>query len=82
VCADHRGVREGRPRRRWGTGPAWDIHQVAVSGQSDLIALASHGRGGLSRLLFGSVAAGLVQRATTPLLIVGPTRIGSSERST
>ena len=61
-----------------GHRPASDIHQIAVAKQFDLIALASHGRGGLSRMLLGSVAADLVQRATTPLLIVGPTCIESS----
>jgi nucleotide-binding universal stress UspA family protein len=65
------------PRR----SAAWAIHQIAVPEQFDLVALASHGRGGLSRMLLGSVAAELVQRATTPLLIVGPTCIESSERS-
>jgi nucleotide-binding universal stress UspA family protein len=61
--------------------PASAIHQIAVAEQFDLLALASHGRGGLSRMLLGSVAAELVQRATTPLLIVGPTCIESSEQN-
>ena len=65
-----------------GHGPASAIHQIAVAEQFDLIALASHGRGGLSRMLLGSVAAELVQRATIPLLIVGPTCVESSERNT
>jgi nucleotide-binding universal stress UspA family protein len=61
--------------------PASAIHRIAVAEQFDLVALASHGRGGLSRLLLGSVAAELVQGATTPLLIIGPTCIESSLRS-
>jgi nucleotide-binding universal stress UspA family protein len=36
----------------------------------DLIALASHGRGGLSRVFYGSVAAGLLHRVDRPLLII------------
>lgn len=36
----------------------------------DLIAMASHGRGGLSDVYYGSVAAGILQRIDRPLLIV------------
>lgn len=38
--------------------------------QVDLIAMASHGRGGLSDVYYGSVAAGILQRIDRPLLIV------------
>jgi nucleotide-binding universal stress UspA family protein len=34
---------------------------------TDLIAMTTHGRGGLSRLLFGSVAEGVLRRASVPL---------------
>jgi nucleotide-binding universal stress UspA family protein len=43
--------------------------------QMDLIAMATHGRGGLARLLLGSVASGVLQCAGTPLLLVRPTRV-------
>ena len=36
----------------------------------DLIAISSHGKGGLSRLFYGSVAAGILNRADRPLLLV------------
>lgn len=36
----------------------------------DLIAIASHGRGGLALLFYGSVVAALLQRASQPLLMV------------
>jgi len=36
----------------------------------DLIAMTSHGRGGLSRAFYGSVAAGVLNRIDRPLLIV------------
>jgi len=36
----------------------------------DLIAMASHGRGGLSRVFYGSVAAGILQRIDRPLLLI------------
>lgn len=43
---------------------AAEIHDV------DLIALASHGRSGLARVFYGSVAAGILQRAERPLLLI------------
>ena len=41
----------------------------------DLIAIASHGRGGLSRAFYGSVAAALLQRIDRPLLLVRSRKI-------
>ena len=52
-------------------GPvAEGIINMAAQGGVDLIALASHGRGGLARVFYGSVAAGLLQRVDRPLLII------------
>jgi nucleotide-binding universal stress UspA family protein len=36
----------------------------------DIIAIASHGRGGLSRVFYGSVAAGVLHRVDRPLLLI------------
>ena len=36
----------------------------------DLIAIASHGRSGLSQVFYGSVAAGVLHRADRPLLLI------------
>ncbi|MCB9098781.1 MAG: universal stress protein [Anaerolineales bacterium] len=36
----------------------------------DLIALASHGRTGLSRVIFGSVTAGLLHHLDRPILVI------------
>lgn len=36
----------------------------------DIVAMASHGRGGLSRTFYGSVAAGVLQRIDRPLLLI------------
>jgi nucleotide-binding universal stress UspA family protein len=38
----------------------------------DVIALATHGRGGLKRLMVGSIAERVLERATMPLLIMRP----------
>jgi nucleotide-binding universal stress UspA family protein len=45
---------------------------VALYVGADLIALATHGSGGVARLLMGSVATSIVQRAPLPVLIVRP----------
>jgi nucleotide-binding universal stress UspA family protein len=37
---------------------------------ADLIAMASHGRSGLARVFYGSVAAGVLQRVDRPLLLI------------
>jgi nucleotide-binding universal stress UspA family protein len=37
---------------------------------ADLIAMASHGRSSLSRVFYGSVAAGVLHRVDRPLLII------------
>jgi len=36
----------------------------------DLIAIASHGRSGLSQVFYGSVAAGVLNRVDRPLLVI------------
>jgi len=46
------------------------ILDVAEQENADLIAVASHGRTGLARVFYGSVAAGILQQVDRPLLIV------------
>ncbi|HSM55903.1 MAG TPA: universal stress protein [Candidatus Sulfomarinibacteraceae bacterium] len=46
------------------------IIDVAEREDVDLIAMASHGRGGLTRVFYGSVAAGVLQRVERPLLLI------------
>jgi nucleotide-binding universal stress UspA family protein len=53
----------------------------AIAGEAEaqgskLIALATHGRGGLKRLLVGSVADQVVRRAATPVLVYRPSGTG------
>lgn len=53
------------------TGPVVEtILQVADRVEASLIAMASHGRTGLARVFYGSVAAGVLQGANRPLLVV------------
>ena len=46
------------------------ILDVAEREHADLVAMASHGRTGLSRVFYGSVAAGVLHKADRPLLLI------------
>lgn len=46
------------------------IIDAAETENADLIAIASHGRTGLERIFYGSVAAGVLHRIDRPLLII------------
>jgi nucleotide-binding universal stress UspA family protein len=46
------------------------ISDAAEREGADLIAIASHGRSGLSQCFYGSVAAGVLHRADRPLLVI------------
>jgi nucleotide-binding universal stress UspA family protein len=50
--------------------PVIEILAFAESEHIDLIVMASHGRTGLSRLLMGSIAEGVMRRAQCPVLVV------------
>ena len=47
-----------------------EIIHVAKEENADLIAMASHGRTGLARVFYGSVAAGVLHQIDRPLLLV------------
>ena len=52
-------------------GPIVDaIIRTAERENADLIAIASHGRTGLSRVFYGSVAAGVLHQIDRPLLLI------------
>jgi len=50
--------------------PADDILQVAASEKVDLIVMSAHGRGGLARWTFGSVADKVARHSPCPVLLV------------
>ena len=53
------------------SGPVVDvIIRAAEREGADLIAMASHGRTGLSQVFYGSVAAGVLHRVDRPLLLI------------
>ena len=58
-------------RTRVVSGPVVDAIIGAAEDESvDLIAMASHGRSGLSQVFYGSVAAGVLHRVGRPLLLI------------
>jgi nucleotide-binding universal stress UspA family protein len=66
-----------RPDVRTGA-PAGEIAAAATAHGADLIAMATHGRGGLGRLLFGSVAEAVLRTAPVPVLMIrSPARAGT-----
>jgi nucleotide-binding universal stress UspA family protein len=46
------------------------VLEEAIRKDVDLIAMASHGRTGLARAFYGSVAAGVLHQADRPLLLI------------
>lgn len=50
--------------------PVERICHVADELDVDMIAMSTHGRSGLSRLIFGSVTSGVVKQAERPVLII------------
>lgn len=52
--------------------PADEIVEAASEEDADLIVIGTHGRGGLSRVLFGSVAENVMRHADCPVLTVRP----------
>ncbi len=52
--------------------PAHEILEYAANNPVDLIIMGSHGRSGISRWAYGSVASKVLRRIATPLLLVTP----------
>ena len=59
-------------------GDVADILHAEAEG-SDLVVMASHGRGGLARAWLGSVADSVVRHAKHPVLLVRPTEDGTRD---
>ncbi len=59
----------------WGIVDGDPAHELVTFAQrwgGDLIAIGSHGRTGLGRVLLGSVTSHLVRNAKVPVLVIGP----------
>jgi nucleotide-binding universal stress UspA family protein len=53
--------------------PVDQILAAAAAAEADMIAMTTHGRSGLSRLLFGSIAAAVLARAEIPVFLMRQT---------
>jgi nucleotide-binding universal stress UspA family protein len=61
--------------------PVTELLDFAERASVDLIVMASHGRTGLSRLLMGSIAEGVLRKARCPVLIVKQPTMECEERA-
>ena len=64
-----------------GQGVANAILQQARSVRADLIVMGTHGRRGMSRLVMGSDAEGVLREATVPVLLVRSPEVERATRS-
>jgi len=74
-----RGVR-ATTQVRFGHAVA-EILAGAVEAGADLIAMTTHGRGGLGRLLFGSVAEAVLRQAEVPVFLMRQTKAQVAARA-
>jgi nucleotide-binding universal stress UspA family protein len=56
----------------WYGSPAASIIDAAKAHKADLIVMSTHGRSGLGRLVFGSVAESVLRGTTVPILLRRP----------
>jgi len=61
-----------------GTTPGEAIVNYASENKIDLIAIATHGRGGLGRLFYGSVADYVLKHSVKPVLVIRPRKTAQS----
>lgn len=54
----------------WYGPPVFAITEAARIGGTDVIVMSTHGRGGLGRLVLGSVADAVIRRTRVPVLLV------------
>jgi nucleotide-binding universal stress UspA family protein len=53
------------------------ILEQAEKSDTDMIIIGTHGRKGLEKIMFGSVAAGVVKGAACPVLTVNPSKVST-----
>jgi nucleotide-binding universal stress UspA family protein len=54
--------------------PAEEIRRVASQKHATMIVMGTHGRTGLAHIVMGSVAEGVMRRASVPVVVVPPLR--------
>jgi len=75
VCEEHLQRCPNFERKVLSGDAGEEIVRMAEREDIDLIVMGTHGRKGLDRTLFGSVAAFVVKHATVPVLTVNPYRV-------
>jgi nucleotide-binding universal stress UspA family protein len=75
----NRGVRVETLVRRG--QPAEEILAAAREKGADLVAMSTHGRSGLGRLVFGSVAEAVLRRAAVPVFLLRATEAEVERRA-
>ena len=61
-------------------GEVWtNLNDIVANNRVDLIVAGTHGRGGLGKLVLGSVAEDILRHAPCPVLIVGPRVCGRAK---
>jgi nucleotide-binding universal stress UspA family protein len=61
--------------------PVTEIAAGAAAERADLIAMTTHGRSGLRRVLFGSVAEGVLRQTAIPVLLMRQTEAEVARRA-
>jgi nucleotide-binding universal stress UspA family protein len=69
------GIEVDWERRRGRT----DRELIAATKPGDIIVMVSHGRGGITRVLLGSVAEELLRHASVPILLVKSTAVATNQ---
>lgn len=71
--AEEMPVKNLHPHMFLERGGAWDVLASIIQRENpDLLVLGTHGRGGLKKLVLGSVAEEVLRQAKCPVLTVGP----------
>jgi nucleotide-binding universal stress UspA family protein len=61
--------------------PAREILAAAREAEADLIAMSTHGRSGLGRMIFGSVAEAVLRHAEIPVFLMRATEAEVARRA-
>ena len=72
LLSSHTDTPAATPAVRLSRSPADEIVKYAREVHADIVVVGTHGRGGVSRLLMGSVAEHVVRNAPCPVLVVRP----------
>ena len=74
--AEESSIKDLNPHMLLEKGRVWDVVSSIIQRENtDLLVLGTHGRGGLKKLVLGSVAEEVLRLATCPVLTIGPSAL-------